>query len=80
MSHCAAYLAERIAGERFADEVQLQTGAERDGWSTTEPHVAAEPHTGGSEPAVQRARCFGGTRDWIESSDGMPDSVAGELH
>ena len=76
MSQLEADSAERIAAEHFAGEARLQTA----GWSSTGPDAAAELRTDGLEPAVQRARCSGGTRDWVAGSDGTPDLIAGASH
>ena len=63
----------------FAGEAHLQTVEERDGWSTTGPHAGAELRTDGLEPASQTVRCSDGTRDWVVSFDGTPNSIAGAL-
>ncbi len=76
MSQLEADSAERIAAEHFAGEARLQTA----GWSSTGPDAAAELRTDGLEPAAQRARCSGGTRDWVVGSDGTPDLIAGASH
>jgi hypothetical protein len=80
VSRREADFAERIAAEHFACEAHLHTVAQTADWSTTGPDAAAVLHTDGLEPAVQRARCSGGTRDWVVSSDGTPDLIAGASH
>jgi hypothetical protein len=76
VSRREADFADRIAAEHFAAGARLQPA----GWSTRGPDAAEELRTDGLEPAAQRARCSGGTRDSVARSDGAPDLIAGASH